>query len=156
MGLEAALKVIDAQIDMWESYIPGSVSWAVTYYDLRDILTAYDSDPVSPQSVDIGAGADLKCKRCGKVLPPMGKGEGEPCKTGYLCRECFFAVKPTASAVDDTTTPQSRGFTAEERLLVLEGIRALIVAFHPTGNIERWDKWFADLDAMIDALREGK
>lgn len=32
---------------------------------------------------------EIKCNKCGKVLPPMELGEGEPCESGYLCRKCF-------------------------------------------------------------------
>jgi len=32
---------------------------------------------------------EIKCNNCGIVLPPMEPGEGEPSKSGYLCRKCF-------------------------------------------------------------------
>ena len=32
---------------------------------------------------------DILCEKCGIKLPPMEKGEGEPCPTGYICRDCL-------------------------------------------------------------------
>ena len=36
---------------------------------------------------------EIKCNKCGKVLPPLEISEGKRCSTGYLCRSCF-GLKP--------------------------------------------------------------
>jgi len=32
---------------------------------------------------------EIECTNCGILLPPMEPGEGDPSKSGYLCRTCF-------------------------------------------------------------------
>ncbi len=33
---------------------------------------------------------EIICIKCGMKLPPMERGEGKLCQSGYLCRSCFF------------------------------------------------------------------
>ena len=54
----------------------------VKFSDIKDIL----------KSTHNKQSEEIKCGKCGKVLPPMAQGEGDPCPTGYLCRKCFGIV----------------------------------------------------------------
>lgn len=118
MGLKAALKVIGGARALSEQeFDPTEVSyWAPSYEEIEHILTAYDSDPVSPQSVDIDAAKPTAsavdrtpwwqlcgqwglCGECGHEWP------------GDHYRQCPKCYPPCdLKAVDDTAKSPSEPF----------------------------------------------
>lgn len=55
--------------------------------------TPYECETIRVRPEEPSSNVELICNNCGKILPPMEPGEGEPCEIGYLCRKCNYETR---------------------------------------------------------------